>query len=41
MLQIYVFMPHDLNYSKGWNTNLLRDLSKHIIFVANNVVDKF
>jgi hypothetical protein len=41
MLQTYIFTPHDLNYAKDGNTNLARDLSKHIVFVANNVVNKF
>ena len=30
ILQIYVFMPHDLNYSGDGNTNLLRDLLKRM-----------
>jgi hypothetical protein len=40
MLQTYVFMLHDLNYSGDGNTNLLRDLLKRIVFVPNNVINK-
>jgi hypothetical protein len=41
MLQTYVFTPHDLNYLGDGNTNLSRDILKHIVFVVNNVANKF
>jgi hypothetical protein len=41
MLQISIFTLHDLNFSGDGNTSLWKDLSKRIVFVVNNVVNKF